>query len=226
MMQAMLGPKHLRFLAVFSSVLVGACLGASVTFNAAVNDVNANFNSGLPDIPMIPNVPCAGEAQCDALEIENLTYSCVANLCDPDPIVIEQVLSDVDFEELSAGVLSALSSVELKRARYDFTQNTNPLDVGPVDIFWGPAGVASINGMGVHKIGTFPGIPANTAPEGEIVLDDAGNDALTDYLGGSTTDVRFFGRTTIDLDPGDPIPASVTVDADFLFTIKASGDLI
>lgn len=224
MLQPMVGLKLSRILWVSLLFVVGC--SASVTFNASVEDVNADFSTGLPAMSQIPNVPCASQAVCDAAEVEGVTYTCTAGVCDPDPIVVELTIAEVDFEELSSGVLSRLARVQLKRARYDFTQNTNTLDVGPIEIFWGPISATGIDSPGVMRIGTFPGIPASTSPEGEIVLDAVGNDALTDYLNNTSVQVRFFGRGAMDLDPGDDVPQDVMVNADFLFTIKASGDIL
>jgi hypothetical protein len=230
-MQPMLGQRDYRRIAVLLCVCFGGCIGASVTFNAQLEDVNVNFSSGLPEPGTIPTVTCATNVECDVFETAELTFTCVDNQCNPDVIVVAQTLSDVDFAALSAATLSVLDTVELRRVVYDYTQNTLPLDVGPIEIFWAPAGAATLEVDGMvrpdaYRLGTFPAIAANTTPEGEMVLDEVGNDALSDYLRDSALTVRFFVRSSFDLEPGDTIPASAAVEATFTLTIKATGELL
>lgn len=219
----MSGKVVLRRFAWIPLLIAGGC-SASITFNAALEDVNVNFRSGLPDDATIESVPCATQSICDAISGE-IDFTCTDGVCDPDPIVVAQTLAEVDFASLSSGVLSALDSVQLKRVAYDFSQNTLPVDVGPVEIFWGPAGAANVDSTGVMRLGTFPGVPASTTPEGDMVLDPVGNDALSDYIKSTSQNVRFFARGSVDLEPGDDIPQSVVVEARFVLTIKATGDI-
>lgn len=227
----MLGPQDYRRIAVLLCVAFGGCIGASVTFNAQLEDVNVNFSSGLPEPGTVPTVPCATNVECDAAETAEMTFTCVANECNPDVIVVSQTLADVDFATLASATLSVLDTVELRRVVYEYTQNTLALDVGPIEIFWAPAGAATleVNGMvraDAYRLGTFPAIAASTTPEGEMILDPVGNDALTDYLRDSALTVRFFVRSSFDLEPGDVIPTSAAVEATFTLTIKATGELL
>jgi hypothetical protein len=56
-------------------------------------------------------------------------------------------------------------------------------------------------------------------------IDADGSASLSDHVVGGNRRVRFFARTSIDLDPGDPIPmggATITVN----LTVRAIGRIL
>lgn len=222
-------------LAVLALVpLLGSCDGTiSVTFQTgpqefAVSTDQLMIPMELRDGDRIATVMCGPMGLCPPSD--EVTITCEADVCDPAPKTISGVGGVIDVDALLAETrevgLRVVDAYEILEVAYDVQQNTLTVPTEPIEIFWGPAGATAIDPMlGVQPFGTVPAIPAGSMAGGQVVLDAAGTQALSDYLVTQGQQIRFFARTSVDLDPGDPFPEGslrVSVNA----TIRAVGALV
>lgn len=198
------------------SLLTGCDGTVSVTFFTGPRELSVSSSSfALPaelddGSGRIASVPCGPMGMCPPSD--EVTLTCEAGVCDPAPVTLSGTAGDViDIEVLLAesreiGVRS-IESYTIEEVAYEVRLNTLSLDLGPVDIYWGPEAATSIDpALGVRRFGTVPIIRAGETPAGPLDLDTEGAAALTDYLVNTGTRVRFFASTTVDLEPGDPTP--------------------
>lgn len=151
-----------------------------------------------------------------------------AGVCDPAAIQIQVPIGDVvDFQEIlsSAGTLLRLvDAVEIVSVTYSVA-NSLTVDVPAVTILWGPES-ATATSSGLTSIGTLPGFAASeTSVMGMMDVDQAGSDALSDYIVHTAWRVRFFASTSVDLNPGDRFPdgmAAITVN----IRVRAIGRIV
>jgi hypothetical protein len=204
------------------SIVLAALLGAlgcdgtiSVTFFTGVQEFEVSTaDLGLPTALRdasgnIATVSC-GTVMCPPSAPVPLT--CAGGACDPAPVTLSgPVGSVIDIDMLLAesrevGV-RRVESYDIEEVAYEVATNTLTLDIGPVEIHWGPEAATAIDpALGVQRFGTVPVIAAGSTPRGQMQLDSAGVDALSDYLVRTGTRIRFFARTTVDLAPGDRFP--------------------
>jgi hypothetical protein len=158
-----------------------------------------------------------------------LPLACIGGECDPEPRVISLPVGDVvDFDVLlreASTILRFVDAIEVTRVQYSASPNSLNVDVPDIEVFWGPDTAAGIDAPGVARLGIIPALPAGTAREGDMQIDADGSAALSDHIVGGNRRVRFFARTSIDLDPGDPVPeggATVTVN----LTVRAIGRIL
>jgi len=150
--------------------------------------------------------------------------SCVSMVCDPDPVEVTDILDDVDIDGGASAIARNVDKLELLAADYVIRSNTFTFPIAPIEIYWGPPGAVDVDpAMGVMLLGTIPAIDAGATGPGTVLLDDAGNAALTDYLRGTAGQIRLFYRTTVNIDPGDPWPAG-DIDVAVTLTIRATGN--
>jgi hypothetical protein len=142
------------------------------------------------------------------------------HLCDPAPISVSIPVGGViDFDMLlqSAGTLLRLvDAIEIESVTYEIANpNTLTMALPATTVLWGPES-ATETSSSLQPMGTIPMIPAMAHPTGMMSIDQNGSAALGDYiLHTPGRRVRFFARTSVDLNPGDPFPdgmANITVN--------------
>lgn len=181
----------------------------------------------LRDGTQVASVPCDPMGRCPTSD--TVTIACEADICDPQPTLVSFPVGDViDFDEVAEELeelFREVNSVEVTEILYEVRLNTLTVDVGQIELFWGPAGASDVDSAGVHRLGVAPALPARSTDMGLVDLDPEGNAALSDYLVGTARRVRFFGATSVDLEPGGPFPAGeLTVAVDL--SVRASGTVI
>ncbi len=205
------------FTILVSLALLAGCDGTiSVTFFPGAQELAVSSSSFAlpPELDdgsgTIPSVACGPMGMCPPSD--ELALTCEASVCDPAPVTLAGTVGDViDVDALLAESreigIRAVESYTIEEVAYEVRLNTLSFPLGPIDVFWGPEAATSIDpGLGVRPFGTVPLVPAGETPSGTIVLDREGADALTDYLVNTGSRVRFFARTSVDLEPGGPAP--------------------
>jgi hypothetical protein len=159
----------------------------------------------------IARVPCSATAACPPAP--GLTLRCVSGACDPDPVTADLGISSVvDLSTYSSelGTLgSNLSTVSVTAMSWQASAAGLRVPVGPIDVFWGPESASGITSDGVRRLGTLPVIRFDAAgmASGDVALDAAGGEALSNHLLNTSRRFRFFARATVDLSPGGALPA-------------------
>ncbi|MGE0790731.1 MAG: hypothetical protein AB7S26_33970 [Sandaracinaceae bacterium] len=211
-----------------------ACDGTiSVTFatGAQTFAVSADSLAIPPEVAdgaTIRSVPCNPSGLCPSSA--EVAFSCEADVCNPAPKTLSVVGPEVDVGALLADTrevgLRVVDAYEVLDVTYDVQTNTLTVPTDPVEVFWGPSGANAVDtSLGVRHFGTMPAIEAGQLGTGHVALDASGVAEMSDYLVGTAQQVRFFAQTTVDLEPGDPIPAGnlqVSVNA----TIRAVGSIL
>ena len=159
-----------------------------------------------------------------------LPIVCRAEVCDPEPLTVSAPIGDViDFDVLlreGSVVLRVVESLEVTRVSYSVTPNSLTVTIPETEIFWGPEGAAGVDSPGVTLIGTMPLLPAATEQDGEMAIDAGGSQAMSDYVVRTGNHrVRFFARTSVDLAPGDRLPAGAATTTVNL-TVRAAGRIV
>lgn len=226
--------RGLVALGLWASV-TGCAEGVSATFDVGVEAAVDASEVALPaelrddegSAPSVRAVPCGPMGMCPSTD--EVPVTCEADVCDPAPITIAEPVGDVvDFDEITSEleIVRRIERVELLEASYNLTSNTFTLPVGEIELHWGPAGAVDLDpAQGVQRLGVLPPIAAGATGEGPIVLDAAGSEALSDYVAESEARLRFFARTTLDVDPGDPFPAG-RVDVEVKLRVRVRGKLL
>jgi hypothetical protein len=170
---------------------------------------------GLPDqlrddtggAPVVASVDCSMTGICPPAGI---AISCEGGYCDPDAVLVSVPVGDVvDFDALlsDAGtLLRFVDAIEIVSVAYSVSPNSLTLSLPDVQIFWGPETAVGVTSDGVGLLGTIPTIPAATATDGSMVIDENGSAAMSDFIVHTSRRVRFFAQTSVDLEPGDPFP--------------------
>lgn len=177
----------------------------------------------------IASVPCGPMGMCPPSS--EVTLDCTAGFCDPAPRTISAPVGgviDVDALLADAGDvgLSVVDSYAVERVAYDVSLNTLTVGTNEIVVFWGPEAATSIDpALGVHRFGTIPPLAAGATQSGNMAVDGAGVNALSDFLVAGNSRLRFFAQTMVDLDPGDPFPEG-SVRMSVNVTIRAVGRLI
>lgn len=176
--------------------------------------------------PVVRSVPCDAVA-CPSTPEAPVT--CVSGTCDPEPLIISAPVGDpVDLDELAGDlgdVIGEIDSIEILEVRYQVRRNTLTIPVEDVEIFWGPAGAASVDSMGVQRLGVVPSIAVGTTGEGDVMLDAAGSAGFTQYYETTEHRFRFFIRTGTDLNPGGAFPEG-ELDVAVTMRVRVTGSLL
>ncbi|MBO6939413.1 MAG: hypothetical protein JJ863_30865 [Deltaproteobacteria bacterium] len=176
--------------------------------------------------PVVRSVPCDAVACPSTMEAP---VTCVSGTCDPEPLTISAPVGDpVDLDELAGDlddVIGEIDSLEILEIRYQVQRNTLTIPVEEVEIFWGPAGAASVDSAGVQRLGVVPSILVGTTGEGDVMLDAAGAAAFTEYYENVEHRYRFFIRTGTDLMPGGPFPQG-ELDVAVSMRVRITGSLL
>ncbi|MEM6956040.1 MAG: hypothetical protein AAF411_25130 [Myxococcota bacterium] len=201
--------------------------GTSVSISGAAIEVPEALQTD-DGAPAVASVPCGPSGMCPSTA--DLPVLCMDDLCDPEPVTIERPVGDVVDIEAAAGDASVLfreiDTVRIEAVEYEIEMNTLGVGTTPLEVFWGPAGAAAVSeAMGVRLLGTVPAIEAGATGSGSMSLDAAGVAAFTEHFETEGRRYRFFARTTIDIDPGSPIPSG-DVELAVRVIIEASGSLL
>lgn len=207
---------------MLGAVLLAGCDGTiSVTFWTGAQELEISMAAfELPPeledgTGHIAEVECGPTGMCPPST--DVVLTCESGRCNPAPMTLSAGVGKVfDLEASLAETreigVRRIESYTVEQVEFDVRLNTVGRDIGPVEIFWGPEAASAIDpALGVHPFGTVPVIEAGTAPGGAVAIDPDGRDALSEYLARSDPHVRFFARTVIDLEPGDPYPRGGTL---------------
>lgn len=229
----------MRTLASLLPVLVAlaGCDGTiSVTFftgpqEVEISSAELSLPAALEQEGRVASVPCGPSGMC-APPSGAIVITCEADVCDPAPTTFSPPFGQViDVEALLAETreigVRRIESYTIEEVAYEVDLNTLGLDIGPVDIYWGPEAATAIDpALGVRRLGTVPPVANGTTPRGQIAIDPEGAQALSDYLVATGSRVRFFAQTVIDLAPGDPFPTGGTLKVGVNATITAIGRVL
>lgn len=181
-------------------------VGSSFQMSTASLDLPMELRDDSGGSPTVRSIPCMGTCPSSP----DVTIECRAGVCDPAPKTVSAPAGDVvDLEAVDeefADIASSIETIHIDDAQYMIEMNTLTVPIGAVEVFWGPEGASDVGSPGVTKLGTVPPIGAGETRTGEVALDAAGNDALSDYLASTSRRIRFFARTQADLVPGGPYP--------------------
>ena len=205
---------------------------SSMSFDLSTDSLAlpAGLRSDGASGPILTGVPCGPMGMCPpSTGADGVSFECVGGVCDPAPKTLSIPVGDVVDLDVAAGdlrnVLAQAEQVTILRVAHNVTANTLTIDLPSVEIFWGPEGATAIDeAMGVRRLGTMPAIVARTTGGGDMAIDTAGRDALSNYIVSMSKRIKFFGRTVVDLMPGGPYPegaaaVSVTMDIEARSTI-------
>ena len=216
-------------LALGGSTLLGACLDSSVTF-----PVTRELSFSSADLPVlqdfsesdgaggirVPSISCSDVSTCPSHP--SIIVECRNGLCDPAAATATIAMQEVDLTEVMDR-FSVVDTIALRRVQYDVIENTVNTDLPAVNIYWGAVGLADVSGA--MRLGTFPSIPAGGTRAGDVQLDMVGLAAMNDHLENVSNRFVLFLETTLDIDPGDPIPQG-SFRANVQFEIRASGRVL
>lgn len=173
----------------------------------------------------VASVPCSETLVCPP-PLGDQTFSCVDAVCDPDPIEVVLPVGDViDFEQLNSqlrDVVGSIEAIHVDFVRYNVTQNDLNMTLDPVELAWGPAQATDLYSAGVRPLGRIVQWPLGV---NNVDLDEAGVDALSDYLVRTSRQIRIFARTQVDLEPGQRLPLGALV-ADLQLSITVTGRVL
>jgi hypothetical protein len=213
------------------SLSLGCKGGATASFPIGVEVSVSADELALPDTlrdgDVIASVPCGPMGMCPGTAEAPVT--CEADLCDPAPRTISLLVGEVDVDELAGDVgeiFDSIDTIDIDDVTYRIERNSLTVATTELEIFWGPAtAVALDESMGVRRLGTMPALAAGATGEGAVVLDAAGSAAFSRYFEDVSHRFRFFVRTTVDLEPGQPWPAG-ELEAAVRMAITLEGSLL
>lgn len=233
--------SHARFAALLGLclALMAACeTPAEVSLfvgplSGSISTAQFALPAGLRDetvatAPTLRLVPCGGAAPaCPSVDgADQVVLECVASVCDPAPKTLVAPLGDVvDVDDAASGLdglLSSIDRIEVTLIDAHVRANTLTVDSSPIDIFWGPEGASGVDEM--RHLATIPAIPAGSTTLGEVALDPAGVDGLSDHLVTISRRARFFARTRVDLVPGGRYPEG-SLELEAVVSIRATGTI-
>lgn len=179
----------------------------------------------LADGAQVASIPCGDPGGCPPA-VGDQEFSCVDSVCDPDALLLVLPVGDViDFEQLNTElrqVAGNITAIRIDFVRYNVTRNDLNVTLAPVELAWGPAQATDFSSPGVTPLGR---ITQWTVGANDVDLDEPGVDALSDFLVHTSRQVRMFGRTELDLDPGQPLPQGAA-SADLQIAITVTGRVL
>lgn len=219
--------------AVLACVAVSGCDGTIKikiktppdALHLEINEADLALPPELADGAEVASIPCGDPGECPPA-IGDQELSCVDSVCDPDPLLLVLPVGDViDFEQLNTElrqVAGNITAIHIDFVRYTVSRSDLNVSLAPVELAWGPAQATDFSSPGVTSLGR---ITQWTAGANDVDLDDSGVDALSDFLVHTSRQVRMFGRTELDLDPGQPLPQGA-VAADLQIAITVTGRVL
>ncbi|NIS28920.1 MAG: hypothetical protein GWN73_02460 [Actinobacteria bacterium] len=211
--------------------LVTACSDVgTITYES--DDVELSVGASSLEVPSdlaedgrIAEVSCPMGGMCPSTAA--LTVTCERSLCNPAPRTITAPVGDViDFDALVGDLgdtFLVVDEILISEVSYTVQLNTFTVDLGEIEIFWGPEGAVDVDpALGVHRLATIPMQRARMTSSGMAEVDSVGSAMLSDYLVGSSRRIRLFVRTRVDLEPGDPLPEG-EIQAVARMTVDVSG---
>lgn len=178
------------------------------SFDIAASSLNlpTELRDDTSGTAIVKSVDCSSTGICPSTT--EVPVACSAGVCDPAAISISVPVGDVvDFEQLlqSAGTLLRLvDGIEIESVTYAVTSSLTT-DLPATTVLWGPAS-ATETSANLQTLGTIPTLPHMQDTSGMMDIDADGSAALGDYIVNTSRQVRFFARTSVDLNPGDPFP--------------------
>lgn len=229
----------MRLVVCLAGLVVLALAGCdgtiSVTFRTGPQELEVSTASFMlpielrDDEGLIDSVPCGPMGMCPPTD--TVTITCEADLCDPAPKTLSAPVGgvldvDVLLAETAEIGITSVEVYEFGPVDYEISLNTLTVPLDEVEIFWGPEAATAIDpALGVRLFGTLPATDARQVGAGQMLVDSAGAAALSDYLTGTASRVRFFARTVVDLDPGDPFPEG-SIRLSVNLTVRATGSFV
>jgi hypothetical protein len=214
--------------------VLGACDNSVVVevgsgnLEFSVDSAEAGLPSQLegPDAKIV-SLPCQTSSSCPASN--GFSFECTASACDPGPVVLEHEVGDgIDLDVLAGDaqpLLNRVDAVEIVQASYAYTQNSLTFALPPIELYWAPFTTSSVDLTAV-RFGTVPGAGAGmSTSDGQIAIDQVGAQALSEYLVDTSRQVRFFARTSVDLNPGDSFPHGALAGRAF-FKLRVRGAIV
>src|SRR5688500_4580903 len=89
----------------------------------------------------VASVPCGPMGRCPSSA--DLTIECRGDVCDPAPKTLTANAGVIDLEAVDSelrDIVSSIESIHIDAAEYQIQMNTLTVDIGEVEIFWGPEG--------------------------------------------------------------------------------------
>jgi hypothetical protein len=220
--------SRIGLLLVSAAVLVGCDPTATVNFRSG--ELRFVVGAGALALPAelradttILSIGCAGDGTCPSTAA--VPVRCEASMCDPVATTLVVPVGDVvDFEAIRAEAPQPFSRVEEIHVRaidYTVLLNTLTIPIGPVELLWAPEGAAS----GMTRLGTIAPLAPKTTVSDSVALDPAGEQALSDFVVGTSPRVRFFASTVVDLEPGGPFPDG-DLEVGVVMSVTAIGPLL
>jgi len=210
--------KYCLFASLFAALALTACNNAIVVelqtgeqafdISAASLGLPTNLRDDSSGTARVASVNCSSTGICPSTA--EVPVDCSAGVCDPAPIRVSVPVGDVvDFDQLlqEAGTLLRLvDGIEIESVTYSVSGNSLTMPLPATTVLWGSASSTETS-AGLQPIGTIPSIAAMTnVTAGMMSIDQDGSAALGDYIVHTARQVRFFARTSVDLNPGDPFP--------------------
>lgn len=209
-------------ISLFAGPLSGGFSTSALTLPAALRD------DTVPTAPTLRSIPCDAPAPaCPAIDsADPIVLECVAGVCDPSPKTLVVPLGDVIDVDAAAGgldgLLSTIDRIEVRKVDVTVRANTLTVDSAPIQIFWSPEGATGVDES--RLLATVPAIAAGSTTVGEVALDAAGVDGLSNHLVNTSRRVRFFARTRVDLVPGGRYPEGA-LELEAVVSITATGTI-
>lgn len=236
----------LRILTATTAFLLSACTG-SVTFRSTLHQsvdldmyastfTSAGLASGGPGGNTVANVPCApqgpsGDALCQAIVPasgagSDIVLRCNATgHCDPEPYRVVADLGVQDLHEVTSAKVSVIDHFELIGIDAVAETNTANIDIPAFELRWGSESASTGNlATSTQLLAHVPAIASGSTGNIDVSIEDAGLAALDAYLRDTSSRVRFFLVTNLDLQPGQALPAG-HIDLTVGLIIRASGRL-
>ena len=166
------------------------------------------------------DLPCPTSAEAPVV--------CSSGLCDPEPLIVSALVGEADLDDLAGdleAVVGEVDSLEILEVRFEVQRNTLTIPVEDVEILWGPFGAASVDSMGIGRLGVVPSIAPGSTARGDVMLDAAGSEAFTRYYENTAHRFRFFVRTGTDLAPGGAFPEG-ELDVAVTMKVRITGSLL
>ena len=206
---------------------------ATATFSVGAEVAISADELGLPTELMamdgtVAALPCGPMGTCPSSA--EAQVSCEADVCDPTPQEVSVPAGDViDIDMIASDVESLfaeIDSIEILEVDYQIDANTLTFPTEPIEVFWGPPDVDTIDeAMGVRLLGTVPVVAAGETGAGSVALDVAGSTALSAYFETVAHRFRVFARTQVDLEPGQRWPAG-SLSVAVRMRVRVSGSLL